>query len=297
MWNSGDGKELLDDIDVWLRTPIQLDSAPELSSPPRRLERMGRREDPGAKYAAKRIATVARLTAGLGKERAEELVSAWEAEADARRLVRGEPPYWSDANGWFQIQLKPKPEGPPSGFEEIPLDLSIVPTVDEGLADAASRRKELSDMVSLALGGSVDGMLFRESLAFSSFVNRAIALHSGVVAAVRDANAHAAFTLLRAYNELVVLIYYLCDYPEYLDILERSPGRSQTCATSGASCSSTRPRRCRASVPSTRCSTRWRISDRPRCGIRSTSTIPTAAAPTSRPGRAGRTLTGTLALR
>jgi hypothetical protein len=67
--------------------------------------------------------------------------------------------------------------------------------------------------------------LFREHLPLWSFVNRATSLHDGVIAAVHAANPHAAFTLLRAQVELMVLLRYLDRHPEYLDDLERPGGR------------------------------------------------------------------------
>jgi hypothetical protein len=54
-----------------------------------------------------------------------------------------------------------------------------------------------------------------------SFINRATSLHAGIVSAVEKANPHAAFTLLRAYLELVVLVFYVDAHPEYLAALER----------------------------------------------------------------------------
>jgi hypothetical protein len=184
---------------------------------------MARRADPERIYAAKRAGTVARYTSRVGAERAERLMAGWETEADARGLVRGQTPFWSDANAWFQEQLKPKPEGPRPGFEEIELDLTIVPTVEQGIADAKERRKELSAILLMAGAVGKDAPIFRETLALSSFINRAVSLHDGVVSGVGQANAHATFTLLRAYSELVVLVYYLGDHPEYLDILEKPP--------------------------------------------------------------------------
>jgi hypothetical protein len=114
-------------------------------------------------------------------------------------------------------------EKPPvkAGMEEIPLDLSRVPTVEQGLADAAERYQGFSKLAIESFGPDEDKALFREHLGFTSFINRACSLHAGIVDAVKAANPHAAFTLLRAYLELVVTVYYLDAHPEYMRALER----------------------------------------------------------------------------
>jgi hypothetical protein len=106
------------------------------------------------------------------------------------------------------------------GFEEIELDLGRVPTVAEGYERAKDDLGDILDLTRHHMGGG-EVPLFRESLAFMSFVNRAQSLHQGIVGAVETHNSHVAFTLLRAYLELVVLVYYLRDFPDYLDALER----------------------------------------------------------------------------
>jgi hypothetical protein len=107
------------------------------------------------------------------------------------------------------------------GFEEIPLDLSRVPTIEQGLADAAVRYRGFVDLAKDSLGSGDDAALFRQHLPYMSFINRASSLHLGVVGAVKETNPHAAFTLLRAYLELVVLVYYLDANPDYLTALEK----------------------------------------------------------------------------
>src|SRR5437870_4689385 len=97
---------------------------------------------------------------------------------------------------------------PRPGTEKLELDLSRVPTVEQGLGDAADRARGFVEIANSAFGDSDDRPLFEEHLAFFSFINRATSLHRGIVSAVRDANPHVAFTLLRAYLELVVLVYY-----------------------------------------------------------------------------------------
>jgi hypothetical protein len=106
-------------------------------------------------------------------------------------------------------------------MEEIPLDLSKVPTVEQGLADAAHRYRGFARLAVDSFGEGDDRALFEAHLGFVSFINRAASLHKGVVAAVRDENPHAAFTLLRAYLELVVVVYYLDAHPEYIEALKK----------------------------------------------------------------------------
>jgi hypothetical protein len=115
--------------------------------------------------------------------------------------------------GWTE---RPKP-----GFEEIPLDLSRVPTVEDGLRAAAERYKQFADLAKASLGPADDKVLLMAHLPLMSFINRATSLHAGVVSAVEKANPHAAFTLLRAYLELVVLVFYVDKEPDYLGALER----------------------------------------------------------------------------
>ena len=106
-------------------------------------------------------------------------------------------------------------------MEEIPLDLSKVPTTEQGLADAAERYRLLTQHAVATLGEGPDRPLFEEHLGFLAFINRASSLHKGIVSAVRDENPHAAFTLLRAYLELVVLVYYLDAHPNYIEALKK----------------------------------------------------------------------------
>jgi hypothetical protein len=111
------------------------------------------------------------------------------------------------------------PEKP--GFEEIPIDLSVVPSVEEGIADAAERYKRFAEVFRAAMGDEPHAVLFVQHLPLVSFINRAASLHAGVVSAVKAQNPHAAFTLLRAYLELVVLVRYVDLHPEYLEELKR----------------------------------------------------------------------------
>lgn len=106
-------------------------------------------------------------------------------------------------------------------MEEIPLDLSKIPTIEQGLADAAKRYQGLTQLAVATFGEGPDQPLFDVHLGFVSLINRASSLHKGIVSAVRDENPHAAFTLLRAYLELVVLVYYLDAHPEYIEALKK----------------------------------------------------------------------------
>jgi hypothetical protein len=106
-------------------------------------------------------------------------------------------------------------------MEEIPLDLSKVPTVEQGVADADVRYRGFIQLTKDAFGEGPDTPLFEAHFGFVSFVNRASSLHKGILSAVRDENPHSAFTLLRAYLELVVLVYYLDAHPDYIEALKR----------------------------------------------------------------------------
>ena len=108
-----------------------------------------------------------------------------------------------------------------AGFEEIPLDLSVVTTVEQGLADAGERYKRFAQIFWEALGEPEHAVLFDMSMPLLSFSNRAASLHAGIVSAVKERNPHAAFTLLRAYLELMVLVRYVDIHPDYIEELKR----------------------------------------------------------------------------
>ena len=107
------------------------------------------------------------------------------------------------------------------GFKELPLDYSKTPSVEPGIADAELRPRAFTYLALASLGNSDDQVLFRSHLPLMSFANRAVSLHVGAISAARTANAHAAFTLLRASLELVGLTLYAIDQPDYLAALER----------------------------------------------------------------------------
>jgi hypothetical protein len=93
-----------------------------------------------------------------------------------------------------------------------------VPSVDEGLTGAGERYREFATIAKENLGP--DQPLFREHLTLMSFINRAASLHLAVVSCVRESNPQSAFTLLRAYLELVVTVFYVDKNPEYVAALE-----------------------------------------------------------------------------
>ncbi len=107
------------------------------------------------------------------------------------------------------------------GFEEVPLDLSRVPSVEGGLRDADERYQQFTKLAKDSLGSGDDKVLLIAHLPLMSFINRSTSLHAGVVSAVREENPHAAFTLLRAYVELVALVFYVDAHPDYLAALEK----------------------------------------------------------------------------
>src|SRR5436190_24007931 len=125
------------------------------------------RGDPESKYATSRARAVGRYADRVGSERAEELVPAWEADAQRNDLARDARGYWGEAGAWLQKrvrQIEREERGPGPGFESIPpLDLDVVPSAEEGLEEARARRKELSDAL-LTSGLGEDTPLFHEHL-------------------------------------------------------------------------------------------------------------------------------------
>jgi hypothetical protein len=110
---------------------------------------------------------------------------------------------------------------PRPGFEVMDVDLDRVPTVEQGLADATDRYRAFAALAGESISATQDKILFLDHLPLLSFINRAASLHAGVVSAVKESNPHAAFTLLRAYLELVVLVRWVDLHPEYIEALKR----------------------------------------------------------------------------
>ncbi len=64
-----------------------------------------------------------------------------------------------------------------------------------------------------------------ETLVFMAMLSRARGLHEGVLQALKSDNPHAALPLLRAFTELVAVLYYCLNKPEYVSRLSRTgPG-------------------------------------------------------------------------
>lgn len=109
------------------------------------------------------------------------------------------------------------------GEDEIPLDLSAVPTVEAGLAQAKGYDRAFTRLAKGSLGPPGDGErpMFGSHLYLFGFINRAVSLHGAIVDGIRSENPHAVFTLMRAYLELVVLVHYVNRHPGYLAALEQ----------------------------------------------------------------------------
>lgn len=119
---------------------------------------------------------------------------------------------------------------PKRGREEIPLDLSEVPTVEAGLEKAKELDRVFRNLAKGSWGPPtadeppITGRdLYIEHLPYWSFINRAVSLHRGIVGAIEQENPHATFTLMRAYLELVILVHYVNGHYEYLNVLTNPP--------------------------------------------------------------------------
>lgn len=114
---------------------------------------------------------------------------------------------------------------PAPGEAELPLDMSAVSTVEDGLAVAERYERAFHDLARDALGPpEIDDRPFLENhLALYGFLNRAVSLHRGIIDCIRAENPHAVFTLMRAYLELLVLVHYVNRHPEYVEALQRPP--------------------------------------------------------------------------
>jgi hypothetical protein len=110
-----------------------------------------------------------------------------------------------------------------AGGAEIPLDYSRVPTLQAGLEEAARLDKRFSQLAKESFGppGEGEKLLMSSHLPLFSMINRAVSLHRGIVAMIKQENPHATFTLMRAYLELVVFAYYVNKHPSYLASIER----------------------------------------------------------------------------
>jgi hypothetical protein len=107
------------------------------------------------------------------------------------------------------------------GDQQVPLDYTRIPTVAAGFALAAKLDRQLWAIAKSALSDGEGQVLLFEHLPLLSFINRAVSLHRAIVAMIEQENPHATFTLMRAYLELVVLVYYVNGHPEYMRALER----------------------------------------------------------------------------
>ena len=64
-----------------------------------------------------------------------------------------------------------------------------------------------------------------ETLVFMAMLSRARGIHEGVLQALKSDNPHAALPLLRAFTELVAVLYYCLNKPAYVSRLSRTgPG-------------------------------------------------------------------------
>lgn len=52
-----------------------------------------------------------------------------------------------------------------------------------------------------------------------SMISRSEGLHQAIAREIRAGNPHAAFPLIRAFAEAVVLVIYVGDHPQYIDVL------------------------------------------------------------------------------
>ncbi len=57
-------------------------------------------------YEARRAGLVARIGHGVGPERAEQLASAWEVEAERIGLARDTTGYWDEAGRWIETEIE-----------------------------------------------------------------------------------------------------------------------------------------------------------------------------------------------
>jgi hypothetical protein len=56
-----------------------------------------------------------------------------------------------------------------------------------------------------------------------SMITRSEGLHGAIAREIRKGNPHAVFPLIRAFAEAVVLVIYVTDHPEYINILTSRP--------------------------------------------------------------------------
>lgn len=108
------------------------------------------------------------------------------------------------------------------GNEQIPLDLSAIPTKEAGLALAVERDRALSAVAKTSLDRGGAKVMLVSHLPFLGVLNRAVSLHRGIVSAIEQSNPHVAFTLIRSYLELVALTYTIGKDPSYLERLEKT---------------------------------------------------------------------------
>lgn len=67
------------------------------------------------------------------------------------------------------------------GDEDIPLDLSGIPTVEVGLAKAAKNDKAFATLAKDSMAHGDEAILLQSHIAFHGVINRAVSLHRGIV--------------------------------------------------------------------------------------------------------------------
>jgi hypothetical protein len=115
-----------------------------------------------------------------------------------------------------------EPEPSSEGAEPLLLDLGQF----DSIADAFARAKP-GDRY-LNLGALVvphsNGMgMTLPVLFWFSMLARSQGLHEAIAREIPNGNPHAVFPLIRAYAESLVLVMYVLDHPEYVEVLTRHP--------------------------------------------------------------------------
>jgi hypothetical protein len=65
--------------------------------------------------------------------------------------------------------------------------------------------------------------LTRPVLFWFSMISRSQGLHEAIAREIANTNPHAAFPLIRAFAESVLLVIYVADHPEYVETLIYRP--------------------------------------------------------------------------
>ncbi|HCF99386.1 MAG TPA: hypothetical protein DEV93_02450 [Chloroflexi bacterium] len=117
----------------------------------------------------------------------------------------------------------PKRRGDSNKTKPVQVDVTRFTSVDDAIQQAngvSAKFKGLAKQVILADPGNISPL----PLFLLSAIARANGLHVAAINAIETTNPHAAFPLIRAYADVVIMTLYIRDHPTYAEVVMAHPG-------------------------------------------------------------------------